>query len=189
MILDLRLAFGGDDGLGLAIAARLTGHEYLAYNIQARSDATSPHQYTPAQPVMVRQGKRPVFGGPVVELIGPITMSAAEMFTQALMERTPRVLRVGENTQGVFCDPLERHLPNSWTFSLPNAVYRGTDGRAFDVTGIPPDISVPSFLDEDIAARRDPALEVAIGLLMKKVLIDQRRSHMSLRQLSDAGSP
>ncbi|MCC7157052.1 MAG: hypothetical protein IT161_20905 [Bryobacterales bacterium] len=61
------------------------------------------------------------------------------------MERTPAVLKIGENTQGVFCDVLDRHLPNGWAFGLPNAVYRIPDGRAFDVTGIPPDIPVSYF--------------------------------------------
>ena len=168
LIIDVRLSFGGDDRLGLAIAGRLTAKEYMAYSIQARSDPTVPNRYTPAQGVMVRPGKQPLYVGPIVELIGPVTMSAAETFTQALMERTPRVLRVGENTQGVFCDPLERHLPNGWRFDLPNAVYRTSDGRAFDVIGIPPDIAAPVFREEDVAAQRDPAMDIAIQSLTKK---------------------
>ena len=59
------------------------------------SDPTEPSSYTPAQAVTVRPSTRRVFSGPVVELIGPITMSAAETFTQALMERTPSVVRIG----------------------------------------------------------------------------------------------
>lgn len=168
LIIDLRLSFGGDDRLGLAIAARLTATEYMAYAIQARSDSVAPNLYTPAQSVMVRPGNPPVFSGPVAVLIGPITMSAAETFTQALMERMPRVVRIGENTQGVFCDVLGRHLPNGWNFGLPNAVYRTSDGLAFDVTGIPPDITVPVFRDEDLAAGRDPAMDAAIQSLMRK---------------------
>jgi C-terminal processing protease CtpA/Prc len=160
------MSFGGDDQLGLAIAARLTSKAYMAYAIQARSDPKEPNRYTQLQPVVVRPSTRPVFNGPVVELIGPITMSAAETFTQALMERTPRVMRIGENTQGVFCDVLDRHLPNGWSFGLPNAVYRTSEGRAFDVKGVPPDIAVPVFADDDITARRDPGMSAAIDLLM-----------------------
>lgn len=167
LIIDLRLSFGGDDRLGLAIAARLTAREYMAYAIQARSDPVVPSRFTPAQPVMVRPGKYPVFTGPVVELIGPITMSAAETFTQALMGRTPHAFRMGESTQGVFCDILGRHLPNGWEFGLPNAVYRTADGLAYDIVGIPPDITVPVFEDEDIAAGRDPAMEAAIQWLAR----------------------
>ncbi len=167
-MIDVRLSFGGDDRLGLAIAARLTAREYMAYAVQARSDPMSRNAFTPLQPVLVKPGAGPTFTGPVVELIGPITMSAAETFTQALMERTPHVTRIGENTQGVFCDSLERHLPNGWTFELPNAVYRTSDNEAFDVSGIPPDVAVPVFADDDLAAARDPAMAAAMRLLVTK---------------------
>jgi hypothetical protein len=160
LLIDVRLSFGGDDRLGLAIASRLTTQEYMAYAIQVHAD--------PAEPVIVRPGHQPLFSGPVVELIGPITMSAAETFTQALMERTPRIIRIGENTQGVFCDPLGRHLPNGWTFELPNAVYRTSNGNAFDVAGVPPDLPVPVFAKDDVTAGRDPAMAAAIQLLSPK---------------------
>lgn len=99
-----------------------------------------------------------------MELTGPITMSAAETFTEALMSRDPRVIRVGESTQGVFCDILDRHLPNGWRFGLPNAVYRTPEGKAFDVTGIPPDIQIPVFADGDVRAGKDPAMAKAVKL-------------------------
>lgn len=72
---------------------------------------------------MVQPSSRPGLHGPVVELIGPLTIIAGETFTQALMVRTPHVTRIGENTQGVFSDVLDRRLPNRGTFSLPNEVY------------------------------------------------------------------
>jgi hypothetical protein len=167
LIIDVRLSFGGDDRLGLAIAARLTATPYLAYSIQARSHPTARTQFTPPRPVMVQPGRQPVFLGPVVELIGPITMSAAETFTQALMGRTPSVTRIGEPTQGVFCDILERRLPNGWKFALPNAVYLTAEGRAFDAIGVPPDLPVPVFDRADTSAGRDPAMAEAIRLLTK----------------------
>jgi C-terminal processing protease CtpA/Prc len=122
-------------------------------------------KWTNANPVTVQPSSRPSFLGPVIELIGPVTMSAAETFTQALMARTPPITKIGDNTQGVFCDPLLRHLPNGWTFSLPNAVYRTAEGTAFDVQGIPPDIRTPVFLDDDVEARKDPSMELAVHLL------------------------
>lgn len=165
LVIDLRLSFGGDDRLGLAIAARLTARPYLAYAIQARADAASDHRFTDAQQVFVQPGRRPVFTGPVVALTGPITMSAAETFLQALIGRQPYITRIGENTQGVFCDSLERRLPNGWIFELPNAVYRTSEGRAFDVFGLPPDVPVPVFADNDVASGRDPAMATALHLL------------------------
>jgi hypothetical protein len=168
LIVDVRLSFGGDDGLGRIIASRLTDKEYLAYAIQARSDPADPSKWTSANQVFVRPSSRPGFQGPVVELIGPITMSAAETFTEALMGRTPHVTTIGENTQGLFCDPLDRRLPNGWSFSLPNAVYRTADGRAFDVQGIPPDMPASVYVDEDVAAGKDPAMTMALKILSKQ---------------------
>ena len=166
LVIDARLSFGGSDELGLAIARRLANRRYLAYTVQARS--ANGAQWSTPQEIFIQPSERPGFYGPVVELIGPITMSGAETFSEALMGRTPHVTRIGENTQGVFCDVLDRHLPNGWTFGLPNAIYRTGDGTAFDVTGIPPDIEVPVFKDSDIQARKDPAMAEAVKVLANR---------------------
>jgi Peptidase family S41 len=165
LVIDVRVNFGGDDPYGLEIASRLATTEYLAYAKQARADPVDHNKWTRADPSIVKSSSRPGFRGPVVELTGPLTISAGETFTQALMGRVPHVTRIGENTQGVFSDVLDRRLPNGWTFGLPNEVYRNAEGVAFDGTGIPPDISRPVFADADVAARKDPALMKAIEVL------------------------
>jgi C-terminal processing protease CtpA/Prc len=81
------------------------------------------------------------------------------------MGRAPHITRIGENTQGVFSDVLARQLPNGWRFWLPNEVYRTPEGTTFDGAGIPPDVAVPVFADEDVAAGRDPAMAKALQLL------------------------
>jgi C-terminal processing protease CtpA/Prc len=65
----------------------------------------------------------------------------------------------------VFCDVLDRHLPNGWLFGLPNAVYLMRDGRAYDAVGVPPDIEVPVFADEDVVVGRDPVMAKALEVL------------------------
>jgi Peptidase family S41/Tricorn protease C1 domain len=165
LVIDMRLAFGGSDELGLAIARRFAAEPYLAYAVQVRS--RSIEGWTAKQPVVVQPSPRPGFRGPIAVLTGPVTLSAAESFVLALIGRNPPVVRIGENTQGVFCDVLSRRLPNGWTFGLPNAVYSTIDGKTFDVTGIPPDIPVPVFADADLEARRDPAIETARRVLSK----------------------
>jgi C-terminal processing protease CtpA/Prc len=114
---------------------------------------------------MVHASARPGFSGEVALLIGPDSVSAAGVFAMALFGRKPRITRVGDNTQGVFSDMLERTLPNGWRFSLPNGTYLAEDGRAFDVVGVPPDVRVPVFPDQDLRDGRDSALEKAIDLL------------------------
>lgn len=87
-------------------------------------------------------------------------------FTQVLMGRSPHITRIGENTQGVFSDVLERRLPNGWSFGLPNEVFLTPDGKAFDGAGIPPDIRVPVLAPADLAAGRDPGVAKALEVLV-----------------------
>ena len=165
LVIDVRINSGGSDPYGLAIASRLTAHEYLAYNKVARADPVERNKWTPADPNMVGPSTRPGFRGPVVELIGPSTVSAGETFTQALMSRSPHITRIGENTQGVFSDVLGRRLPNGWRFGLPNEVFLTPDRKAFDGPGISPDIPVPVFAASDLAAGKDPAMAKALEVL------------------------
>jgi len=164
LVIDVRCCRGGQDGYGLVIASRLATQKYLAYTKFARADPVDRNRWTPGDPSIVEPSSRPGFHGPVVMLTGLLTISAGEIFTQALMGRTPHVTRIGENTQGVFSDVLGRKLPNGWEFGLPNEVYR-TKGKTFDVTGIPPDINIPVFTDADVAAGTDPAMARALELL------------------------
>ena len=168
LIIDVRLNSGGFDPYGLEIASRLATQDYVAYIKQARADADDRNKWTPGDKSIVHPSSRPSFRGPVVELTGPHTISAGETFTQALMGRTPHVIRTGENTQGVFSDVLGRSLPNGWNFGLPNEVFRTPEGTIFDGTGIPPDVEVPVFANSDVAARRDPAMSMAIEILRQK---------------------
>ena len=167
-MIDVRINGGGADPYGLAIASRLATNEYLAYTKVARADPIDRNKWTPGDPSLVRPSARPGFRGPTVELIGPLTISAGETFTQALMGRTPRITRIGENTQGVFSDVLSRRLPNGWRFGLPNEVFRTPQGTTFDGPGIPPDAAVPVFADEDVAAGKDPGVAKALEILRRK---------------------
>ena len=167
LVIDVRINFGGDDGYGLEIASRLATADYLAYTKVARADPVDRNKWTPEDPSMVHPSTRPGFRGPVVELIGPLTISAGETFTQALMGRSPHTVRIGENTQGVFSDVLGRKLPNGFRVGLPNEIFLTADGKTFDGPGIPPHVRVAVFPKEDLASGRDGCLEKALEILGK----------------------
>ncbi len=169
LVIDVRINFGGADPWGLAVASRLATHDYLAYTKVARTNPPARTPWTPPDPSMVRPSSRPGFHGPVVELTSAMTISAGETFTQALMGRTPHVTRIGEDTQGVFSDVLDRSLPNGWEFGLPNEIYRDEKGKTFDIIGIPAEIAVPLFADADVSTGRDPAMAEALEILNKQL--------------------
>jgi hypothetical protein len=168
LVVDVRINTGGSDVFGISIASRLTTQEYLAYEKVMRDDIHDPDHRTPPQPITVRVSQRPGFRGPVVLLTSADSVSAAETFTMAVLGRSPHVVRVGANTQGVFSDLLDRGLPNGWRFGLPNEIFLTKEGRAFDGTGVPPDIEAPIFPTEDLANGRDSALDQALELLTHK---------------------
>lgn len=168
LIVDLRINGGGFDSLGLELAARLTDLPHFAYAKAARNDPADPTRFTRPQPVFVRPAPlKPRFAGPVAVLTGGSTVSAGETFTQALMNRPASTVRIGQPTQGVFSDTLERRLPNGWRFMLPNEEYRTLTGRTFDGTGIPPHIPEPVFTDEEFKQNRDSAFDRARGELRR----------------------
>jgi C-terminal processing protease CtpA/Prc len=167
LVIDVRVNGGGSDMYGLAIARRLTSKPYTAYAKQARNDPTDSAKWTLEQPSVVQPSNRPGFHGPVVELIGIQSISAAETFTQALMNREPKVIRVGEATQGVFSDVLGRTLPNGWQFGLANERFV-TNGKYYDHTGIAPDVPLESLTPAARATGRDAGIERALALLLGK---------------------
>ncbi|MEU2853507.1 S41 family peptidase [Streptomyces syringium] len=145
------------------MAERLTDRPCTAYLKHARNDARDPRQFTPAEPVRVRPHQGPVYTGPLTVLTGRLTMSAGETLTQALLGRGPKPTLIGENTQGLFSDKLERTLPNGWKFWLPNEEFLSAkDGRTtYDGTGIPPHIRTDVFTEKELAEGRDSALAEA----------------------------
>lgn len=165
LVVDLRINGGGSDELGLRLAARLTDRPYFAYAKRVRNDPADATRFTRPQPLYVRPAQGPRYTGPIAVLTGGSTVSAGETFTQALMERPGRTVRIGQPTQGVFSDVLGRTLPNGWELGLPNEQFLTRTGKAFDGPGIPVDVTTPVFTEEEFAAHRDSAFTAALRRL------------------------
>ncbi|MEU9948944.1 S41 family peptidase [Streptomyces sp. NPDC047939] len=161
LVIDLRINGGGADALGLHLAGRLTDSSYTAYRKRT--------QYTRPQPVPVKPARGvPRYGGPVAVLTAATTFSAGETFTQALIDRPGRTVRIGENTQGVFSDTLDRTLPGGMTVWLPNEEFLTRRGGTFDGAGIPPHIRTPVFTEEEFATDHDSAFDAAVAVLREQ---------------------
>jgi hypothetical protein len=168
LVIDVRNNGGGSDAYGVAVASRLTHQGYVAYAKIVRNDPNNPSKFTVPQSVIVQPSAKSTFNGPIALLTSRYSMSAAETFTQALLDR-PNVIRIGENTQGVFSDVILRVLPDGITFGLPNEVYT-TDGRSYDVVGFTPDIRTGLvFKRAHLRAGYDPELDAAMNALTHKV--------------------
>ncbi|MFD8811291.1 S41 family peptidase [Streptomyces sp. NPDC059627] len=165
LVVDLRINGGGSDALGIRIAERLTDTPYTAYSKRARNDPADAAKHTRPEPITVHPSPKPRYTGPVALLTGGSTVSAGETFTQALIDRPGRTVRIGQATQGVFSDVMVRELPNGMNVWLPNEEYLTRTGHTFDGTGIPPRIAEPVFTEQEFAKNRDSAFDRAVALL------------------------
>lgn len=157
LVLDLRENGGGYDGVALRIAGFLTDRKRLAF-IKSPSKREG---YSYRQKVYVEPRGHTRFAGRIVLLTSGLTASAAEILVLALLGR-PGLTRIGEATQGILSDVMERHLPNGWTLNLSNELYRASNDLLYEDCGIPPQIEIP-FLDRSgLRAGRDPMLDYVL---------------------------
>lgn len=160
IIIDLRKNTGGHDAVSRVVAGYFTEHTQFYGSKHARSylgDSARVNAY-------VEPRGTTAYLNPVAIITGVETASAAESFTLAMKAR-PQVTLVGENTNGILSDVLEKTLPNGWNFWLSNEVYYDHLGAVHEVEGITPDVAASVFSIPAIEAGYNPAIDAALGAL------------------------
>ncbi len=86
----------------------------------------------------------PGFHGPTYLVTSPATLSAGEHMA-LYMRGLPNVVHIGEPTNGILSEVLEKELPNGWIVGLSSHIARDQRGVSWEGIGIPPHISQPIF--------------------------------------------
>jgi len=159
MVIDLRGNGGGYDGVALRLASYFMDRKRLAFTKAARVG----ERFTGEQRITVRPNPAGVYKGELLVLTSELTASAAEIFVLSLLQR-PGLTLIGEPTQGILSDTLERHLPNAWFMTLSNEVYRSFDGEHYEDSGIPPHIRIPFLGRKSREQGRDAMLEQVLRM-------------------------
>lgn len=139
LVFDIAHNLGGLDVVSAEIAARFADRERLAY----RKHPYANPRVQP-QPLRVAPAGQSRYLKPVYLLTSEFTCSAGETFTM-MMRALPQVTQVGQPTQGIFSDGLAKFLPNGWTLSLSNEVYRDASGESYEARGLPPAMSLAVY--------------------------------------------
>lgn len=160
MIVDVRINQGGTDPVALAIANRFADNQRLGVRKFARSSSGDG----PMQALDLTPSNGGGYLQPTVLLTSGTTTSAAEVFALAMRE-IPHVTHIGESTNGSISDALDKTLPNGWQFSLANEVYSGSDGIAYEATGIQPHIEAIVFDATARESQQDSGLNAALQWL------------------------
>lgn len=160
LIIDVRKNGGGHDEVSFEIASRFMDQSTLVGSKYARSyqGETQPVE------VRVQPAEGTPYLNPVAVIAGVETASAAETFLLA-MDTLPQVTLVGENSNGILSDVLEKTLPNGWEIWLANEVYLDSAGESHEVTGVASEVEAPVFSLQAIEAGYNPAIDTALQVL------------------------
>ena len=173
LIIDVRVNNGGDSSNGDAIISRLitkpipgtlwkTPQHIAAFNAWKR-----PKKWFMGEGRMIepQQGKR--YLGPLVILMGPQTVSAAEDFIVPL-HASGRATLVGEKTAGTTGQPLQFEFSHIIRGRVCTKRDTYPDGKEFVGVGVIPDIEVHPT-QKDIYDGRDAILEKALQIIKERV--------------------
>ncbi|OQR92683.1 hypothetical protein THRCLA_08633 [Thraustotheca clavata] len=132
LILDLRHSSGGGSYIVPLVLASFFKPPSFAFIIEERLQKRQFH--VPLS--------RLRYNGPLAILQGPDTSRMSELFLLSMMQR-PKTCRLGARTAGCLSDVKEMSLPNGWVVDVPYQRCYGEDGKQYQMTGIPPQKSLP----------------------------------------------
>ena len=161
-IVDARWNGGGYDSNALHIAGHFTDSQLLAFTKRARNGDS----LTAEQEIFIPWHAVEKFDGPVIFLCSSDTLSAAEIFSLAMMAM-PNVTSLGEPTVGALSDTHIVDLPNGWRLSMSNEVYKAVDGIVYEGQGIPVDIHMVPEEDSTLESYINRGMDKAIALLQE----------------------
>lgn len=164
LVIDLRSNPGGHDQHSQLIAKRFLPGPTALYQKQAGTDGSQNERetylLTPSEGITLPHM-------PLVVLQSASTMSAAELLVLMLKQRGNTTL-VGESSQGVLSDVLEKRLPCGLEFGISNEKYLSMQGEWLEATGISVEHKMEYAAPASLEAGVDPGLELAIGLASKR---------------------
>tara|TARA_Y100000052_G_scaffold791_2_gene682 strand:- start:2142 stop:3536 length:1395 start_codon:yes stop_codon:yes gene_type:complete len=158
VILDLSNNRGGYDAVTRAIAALFTDNAFIGYRVSVPGELESLTEYL----IEPHDGRR--FTGPVYLMTSDVTVSGGEI-TTLMLNALPNVTLVGTTTRGAFSTPLAKPLPNGWYLELSNEVFESADGDVFEGRGIPPDMGIEIYPEDDPIGGHAAAIRQIVELV------------------------
>ena len=170
LIVDIRLNPGGTDQCVYQIMNRFVDKKRVGHHRKTKQGPgeddfgeVKTRHMLPA----TKAGPNGTFTGPIALLTHTASFSAADVFAM-LMADLPHATLIGEPTNGIFSNMLERKLPNGWKYTLSHQVYYSADMTCYEGRGIPVDIELKN-MRSDLQKGVDPlvikALEVLSGMV------------------------
>jgi hypothetical protein len=162
MIVDIRDNNGGNEDIARDVAGRFYDRS-RTYRVTRFRDGAGHNDFTSSVSTELAPRGSRKFTGPVVLITNRFDGSSAEDFT-LMMRALPQVTQLGDTTLGLGSNPLQRKLPNGWTYRIPRSMQSTPDGFVYQWKGLPPAVAVVWPADAT-ANGKDPYLDAAIARL------------------------
>ena len=136
LVIDMRFNGGGYEDLATTAAGYFVDEATPGYRKWAHAQPDAFVQTVVIEP------EAAFFDGQIAVVTSPITASAAEAFTLAMVEVADAAV-IGNPSFGEFSDAIDWVLPNGTEFTLSMENYTDLTGINHEATGIPVDIPAP----------------------------------------------
>ncbi len=146
LVVDMRFNAGGYEDLAVVAAGYFVDQTTPGYRKWAHAQPDAFVQTIDIEP------QRAFFAGEVTVLTSPVTASAAEVFTLAMVE-VADATTVGNPSYGEFSDAIDWTLPDGTELTISMENYTDLAGTNHEAAGIPVDVMVP--FDQSVDAAID----------------------------------
>ena len=140
VIVDIRDNPGGTDKCVYTIVSRFADKKRVGHHRTTRR-GPGPDDFSEKKTVYLEPHPKLTYTGPTICLTNDASFSGADVFAM-LMTQLPYVTLVGEPSNGIFSNMLEKKLSNGWKYSLSHQRYYSADMICYESKGIPVDITV-----------------------------------------------
>ena len=168
LIIDIRRNPGGTTGFTYRIANRFADQRRVGHHERTKKGPgekdLGPLRTFHLQPPAAKKKHR-TFTGPIILLTHGASFSAADLFAM-IMRELPHVKIIGEPTNGIFSNMLERKLPNGWKYTLSFQVNYSAQMVCLETKGVPVHVEVLNKR-ADLEKGIDPVVTKALELLAK----------------------
>ena len=164
LIIDVRLNPGGTDQCVYQIASRFADRKRVGHHRKTKTKP-GPDGFAELKTRYLNPHEN-TYLKPIVLLTHDASFSGADVFAMVMTE-LPQVTIVGEPTNGIFSNMLEKKLPNGWKYTLSFQVYYSADMTCYEGKGVPVDVPLRNTRS-DLEKEADPLVLKALELLSKK---------------------
>ena len=159
LIIDVRDNGGGSLENANDMVSRFTPEKELVHYWQYK-DGPGHNDLTDRIPRYVEPAGEFQYQAPVIVLTNRSCYSATNFFVQMMKSLGDNILVMGDSTGGGGGLPINRELPNGWTYRFSSTVTTTPSGENIEL-GVAPDVFV-DMTDEDEDAGRDTIIEAAL---------------------------